>query len=74
MEKIDISCILGPMGWAVLVKHIPANLPNVGRSNAFDHFEFKIQHNLGLFRVKSGIVDFGRSAHGYWSNFFNKIL
>ena len=29
MGKIDISCILGPMMPAILVKSIPANWPNI---------------------------------------------
>ena len=29
MEKIDISCIKGPMGLAVLVKPMPADWPNM---------------------------------------------
>ena len=70
-EKSDISCIKGPMGWAVLVKCMFADQPNMGRSNLFEHFEFKIQNNFGsvlgkkLQWSKIDIVDVSRSAHGH---------
>ena len=50
MEKIDIQCIQGTMGQAVLVKCMPADWPK--KAN-FYNLKNKIQNNLGLLISKS---------------------
>ena len=55
------------MGWAVLVKCMPANWPNMGWSNFFDHFELKPKIIVGLLFV-------GQSAQGHWLYFFLKFF
>ena len=78
MKKIAIS-------WqAVLVKRMAADRPNMGRSNFYDHFEFKMQNKLGSFlckkliRAKIGIVSFGWQPTAIGPNFcikyFNFVL
>ena len=67
MEKIDIECIWGPMVRAVLDKRMPANRPNIGRSNFFDHFEFKIQNKLLLTKI-------GMFGIGCWATAISKIF
>ena len=85
MEKNFILCIKGTMGWAVLVKSMPANLPNMGRSNVFDHFEFRIKNYFGsvlckkLSWSKIGVVGFSWLAYSqrpmsFYNNFFFSIL
>ena len=41
------------MGWAILVKHMPADWPNMGWSKLFHHYEFKTQNNFSHFYAKN---------------------
>ena len=65
------------MEQAVLVKCMPADRPNIGQSNFFDHFEFIIQNNFWVCLSKKllwlniGIVDFSWSAQSYRPNFLS---
>ena len=38
---------LGPHGAGHFFKHMPADWPNMGQLNFFDHFEFKTQIKFG---------------------------
>ena len=59
------------MEWAVLVKLMPTNRPNMSPSMFFDDLKFKIQNNFGSFlskkllQTKIGIGGINSSAHGY---------
>ena len=53
MENIDILCILGLRGWAVLVKPMPTDQPNMVQSNFLIIFNLKYKNIVGPFFAKS---------------------